>query len=85
MTKVRLHEEIQAILMANNNNWMTTQVIADEVNRRGKYKRKDGDEVPAFQIHLRTMKKEKGGYAHLFEQEKREGKIWVRCRLPATR
>ncbi len=70
MPKITLHAEIQDILIANDNDWMTTREIAEQVNRRGLYRKKDGNEVTAFQIHARTRKRPK-----LF---KREGSR-VRC------
>ena len=72
MGKVTLHEEVQDILIANGNTWMTTHEIATQVNLRGRYQKKDRSEVTDFQIHGRTRRK----YSHLFE---REGSR-VRCR-----
>ena len=71
MPKITLHEEIQDILIANNNVWMTTHEIAAQVNLRGRYRKKDGSEVTDFQIHGRTR-----NYPKLFD---REGQ-WVRRR-----
>ena len=34
MPKITLHTEIQDILIANDNDWMTTREIAEQVNRR---------------------------------------------------
>ena len=62
--RVTLHEEISAILQAHGNKWMTTGEIAEEVNARGIYRKKDSSEVTAFQIHGRTK-----NYPHLFERE----------------
>ena len=43
---------------------MTTEKIAEAVNERDNYRKKDGSAVTAFQIHGRTR-----NYAHLFERE----------------
>lgn len=43
---------------------MSTQDIADELNKNGWYKKKDGSAIQAFQIHGRTR-----NYAQLFERE----------------
>lgn len=61
---VTLHEEIADILREHANGWMTTQEIADAVNERARYHRRDGFEVTAFQIHGRTR-----NYRPLFERE----------------
>ena len=64
MSKITLHTEIQNILIANDNDWMTTREIAEQVNRRGLYRKEDGSEVTAFQIHGRARKR-----PTLFERE----------------
>lgn len=61
---VLLHDEIADILRASGIEWMTTQEIADQVNARGRYHKRDGSEVTAFQIHGRTR-----NYSDLFERE----------------
>ena len=61
--KVTLHEEIAAILRQRGG-WMTTQEIADTVNERGNYVKKDGSAVTDFQIHGRTR-----NYPQLFERD----------------
>jgi hypothetical protein len=61
---VTLHEEIAAILRANDNRWMTTAELAVAVARRGNYKKRDDtSDVSAFQVHGRTRQ-----YQHLFER-----------------
>jgi uncharacterized protein YrrD len=50
---ITLHEEIQAILREKRSS-MTTKEIADEVNRRGNYHKKDGSAVTDYQVHGRT-------------------------------
>jgi hypothetical protein len=62
--RITLHEELVAILNEHGNHWMTTQELADQVNRRGRYHKRDASEVTAFQIHGRTK-----NYSHLFERD----------------
>ncbi|HWP00622.1 MAG TPA: hypothetical protein VNL74_08365 [Methylococcus sp.] len=62
--KITLHEEIVSIFVEFGAAWMTTKEIADAVNRRGRYHKRDGSPVTAFQIHGRTK-----NYPHLFERD----------------
>lgn len=55
--RVLLHDEIAEILRESGRDWMTTQEIADQVNARGRYRKKDGSDVTDFQIHGRTRKR----------------------------
>ncbi|MDH4119461.1 MAG: hypothetical protein OEW30_18920 [Acidimicrobiia bacterium] len=73
MADVTLHEEIADILRQAGNAWTSTQVLASAVDERGRYRKRDGSPVDAFQIHGRTK-----NYPHLFE---REGSL-VRLRDP---
>jgi hypothetical protein len=50
----RLHEEIADILRDHGKDWMSTAQIAAEVNRRGRYHKRDGSAVSDFQVHGRT-------------------------------
>ncbi len=59
-----LHEAIINVLKAANRP-MTTQQIADELNRIKTYQKKDESPILAFQIHGRTR-----NYAHLFDRDK---------------
>lgn len=43
---------------------MTTQQIADELNKNGWYQKKDGSTIQAFQIHGRTR-----NYANIFDRD----------------
>lgn len=60
--RVTLHQEIADILRQQG--WMTTKEIADAVNRRGRYVKRDGSAMTAFQVHGRTR-----NYPHLFERD----------------
>ena len=55
-----LHEAIVQVLESANIT-MTTQQIADELNKTKTYRKKDGSTIEAFQIHGRTR-----NYGHLF-------------------
>jgi hypothetical protein len=62
--RITLHQEILTILAANDNRWMTTAEIATSVNKRRRYRKKDGSIVNAYQIHGRTRQ-----YGHIFEKD----------------
>jgi hypoxanthine-DNA glycosylase len=57
-----LHEAIEKLLRQNGRP-MTTQQIADELNKNGWYQKKDGSKIQAFQIHGRTR-----NYANIFDR-----------------
>ena len=57
-----LHEAIEKLLR-NAGRPMTTQQIAEELNKNGWYQKKDGSKIQAFQIHGRTR-----NYANIFER-----------------
>ena len=62
--RVLLHNEVAAILRAHGNDWMTTRELADAVNARGKFRKRDGSLVAVFQIHGRTK-----NYSRIFERD----------------
>ena len=64
--KFKLHEAIEIVLKEMPNKQGTYTEVAQVINDRGLYKRKDGQEVPAFQIKLRATLS-KGKYAEKFE------------------
>jgi len=70
ISNIAPHEEIRNILIVNENAWLTTREIAEQVNRRGRYRKKYRSEVTDYQIHGRTK-----NCHHLFE---RKGSL-VRC------
>jgi len=55
-----LHDAIEKLLRLTGQP-MTTQQIADELNKNGWYQKKDGSTIQAFQIHGRTR-----NYANIF-------------------
>lgn len=66
---LKLHEAIAVVLLSKPRRTASTQKIADEINRRGLYKRKDGKPLPAYQVMMRT-KLAKGQYHYLFQFRK---------------
>jgi len=58
-----LHEAIEKLLRQNGRP-MTTQQIADELNKNGWYKKKDGSKITAYQIHGRTK-----NYPNIFHRD----------------
>lgn len=60
---MKLHEAIEKLLRQTGRP-MTTQQIADELNKNGWYQKKDGSTIQAFQIHGRTR-----NYANIFDRD----------------
>lgn len=65
-TKLKLHEAIAVVLLSCNERTASIQFIANEINRRKLYERKDREPIPAYQIIMRT-KLSKGQYAGWFK------------------
>jgi hypothetical protein len=61
--KVTLHEELVAILRERGTA-MSTKELAAEVNRRGRYRKRDGTPITDYQVHGRTK-----NYPKLFERD----------------
>lgn len=59
-----LHEAIAQVLRENGNTWTTARELADAVNSRNLYRKRDGSPVEVNQVHART-----NNYAALFEKE----------------
>jgi hypothetical protein len=59
-----LHKALEQILRENENRWMTVRELADEVNRRALYRKKDGTPVEPNQVHARTK-----NYDEIFEKQ----------------
>lgn len=62
MGRPTLHNELVRLLQEQG--WMTTTELADQVNAAGRYEKKDGSAVTAFQVHGRTR-----NYSDLFERD----------------
>jgi hypothetical protein len=59
-----LHDALVLILRENNNEPMTARDLADAVNDRGLYRKRDGSPVEVNQVHARAS-----NYEALFEKE----------------
>jgi hypothetical protein len=59
-----LHEALAQVLREHNNAWTTARELADEVNARALYRKRDGSQVEANQVHARTK-----NYADMFEKD----------------
>ncbi len=66
MSKLNLHEAIAVVLLSKENRTASIEEIANAVNIRNLYERKDKEPLPAYQVMQRT-KLSKGRYHHLFE------------------
>lgn len=64
--RLTLHEAMQFVLRENNNEWMTVRELADSINERGLYEKRDGSLVDPGQIHARANK-----YQAMFEKDGR--------------
>lgn len=60
-----LHEAIAVVLLGCKDKTATTDFIANEINGRKLYIRKDNSPLPAYQVLQRT-KLSKENYHHLF-------------------
>ena len=83
-----LHEAIVALL-GENGNPMSTREIAEELNRRETYRKRDGSPITPFQIHGRTKNypglfKRDGTTVSLREWERTEGSISRTSSSPPT-
>ncbi len=66
---LKLHEAIVLGLINCKDKKAAAVQIANEINRRKLYIRKEGQPVPSYQIMMRT-KMSKGKYTHLFDVDK---------------
>lgn len=63
-SRMTLHEAMDLVLSENSNRWMTVRELADEINTRSLYEKRDGSPVQPSQIHARANK-----YADRFEKD----------------
>ncbi len=68
---LKLHEAIAVVLLNKVNRTCSEQEIADEINERKLYTRKDGKPLPGYQVMQRT-KLAKGQYHYLFDYQSPE-------------
>jgi predicted nucleic acid-binding protein len=73
--QVTLHIVMQDILRASGNRWMTPAEIADAVNKRDRYHRRDKTPVPDSQIAARARK-----YEQMFECRSGNNRLQIRLR-----
>lgn len=64
---LKLHEAIAVILLNKAGRSASFEEIADEINERGLYIRKDGSPVPTYQIMQRATLSS-GQYHYLFKK-----------------
>ncbi len=62
--RLTLHEALARVLEDGGNEWMTARELADAVNRRGLYRKRDGSAVEVNQVHARA-----NNYDELFEKD----------------
>ncbi len=65
---LKLHEAIAVVLLSKPGRAASEQEIADEINARKLYIRKDGKKLPTYQVMHRT-KLAGGQYHHLFDYQ----------------
>jgi hypothetical protein len=61
---ITLHQALVQILQEHDNDSMTARALADAVNDRGLYRKRDGSPVEVNQVHART-----NNYQDLFEKD----------------
>lgn len=72
---ITLHAEIEDILRSHGNKWLTSAKIANEVDRRARYRRQDEGGVPSAQIVARVRQHPK-----LFECRSTKSGLQIRLR-----
>jgi hypothetical protein len=73
---LKLHEAIAVILLSKPNRTATFNEVAEEINTRRLYLRKDSTALPAYQVMQRTTLSN-NQYRHLFDKV---GKTAIRLR-----
>jgi len=62
--RLTLHEALASVLREHGNASMRARELADEVNSRGLYRKRDGSPVEVNQVHARVK-----NYAQVFEKD----------------
>ena len=62
--RLTLHEALASVLRERGNAWTSARQLADEVNARGLYVKRDGRAVEVNQVHARVK-----NYPQLFEKK----------------
>ncbi len=74
-----LHEALARVLEDGGNEGMTARELADAVNRRGLYRKRNGSPVEVNQVHARI-----NNYGDLFEKNESKIKLKEGARVIAT-
>jgi hypothetical protein len=61
--RLTLHNAMRLVLEEHHNQWMTVRQLAEEINRRGLYEKRDRTPMDPSQIHARANK-----YPRMFEK-----------------
>ena len=64
--RLTLHEAMELVLRDHKNEWMTVRELADAINERSLYQKRDGSPVDPSQVHARANK-----YQAMFEKDGR--------------
>ncbi|MEO8396090.1 MAG: hypothetical protein ABI700_24060 [Chloroflexota bacterium] len=64
MKTYKLHEAMELVLRDHNKQWMNASDLADEINSRALYRKKDGSLLKGEQIRIRAY-----SYSHMFERD----------------
>jgi HB1, ASXL, restriction endonuclease HTH domain len=64
LAPLTLHEALVRVLEDHGNEWMSAREMANEVNRRGLYRKRDGSAVEVNQVHARA-----NNHPELFEKD----------------
>jgi hypothetical protein len=59
-----LHEALKVVLAEHDNRWMTVTDLAEAINSRELYRRRDGAPIQPGQIHARAS-----NYSNMFEKD----------------
>jgi hypothetical protein len=59
-----LHDALKVVLAEHDNQWRTVHELADEINSRALYRKRDGSAVQPSQIHARAS-----SYPSMFEKD----------------
>lgn len=74
-----LHKALAGLLRENENEWMTARELADAVNERGLYRKRDGSPLEVNQVHART-----NNYRDMFEKDGPKIRLREESRMLAT-
>ena len=66
---LKLHEAIAVVLLKCKERTATIEFIAEEINKRKLYERKDQNPLPTYQV-MQRVKLSGGQYHYLFEFKK---------------